>query len=264
MDKELTVLFIGDIIGQPGIRAIVSMLPNLKRGYNPDLIVINGENAADGFGITPEIADSLFAAGADIITTGNHVWQQREIIPYMKDHPTLLRPANYPPGAPGTGAVIVEKHGVRFAVLNLQGRMRMWPIDCPFRKARDLIKKIEGKADIVLIDMHAEAPEEKEALAFDLDGRISALVGTHTHIQTADERILPRGTAYISDLGATGPRNSIIGFDPETGIRRSLTQLPLKSEVAQTPAVVHGVVLGLDGETRRARWIRRIKEQSLV
>jgi metallophosphoesterase (TIGR00282 family) len=264
VDKDLTVLVIGDIIGQPGMRAITSMLPNLKREYNPDLIVINGENAADGFGITPELAKTLYSAGADIISTGNHVWQQREVLPYMKENPTLLRPANYPPGAPGTGAVIVEKHGIRFAVLNLQGRVRMWPIDCPFRKAKDLIRKMEGKVDVVVVDMHAEASEEKEALAYELDGKITALVGTHTHIQTADERILPGGTAYITDLGATGPRHSIIGFDPETGIRRSITQLPLKSEVAQTTAIVNGVVLRIDRKTFKSTSITRLREQSLV
>ncbi|NCN05916.1 MAG: TIGR00282 family metallophosphoesterase [Spirochaetales bacterium] len=260
----MNILVIGDVIGQPGIRALVSMLPGLKKHYNPDFTIVNGENSADGFGITESLVHTILGAGADMITTGNHVWQQREIFPYLDSTDLVLRPANYPPGAPGKGFGIYEKKGVRFGVINLQGRTRMWPIDCPLRKAREILRKIESQTDIVLVDMHAESPEEKEALAWDLDGKVQGVFGTHTHIQTMDERILPKGTAFLTDLGATGPRNSIIGFDPETGIRRNLTQLPLKSEVSSNPAILCGIVLTLDRDTKAVTHIKRIREQSAV
>ena len=262
--KDIVVLAIGDIIGQPGIRALVSLLPGLRRQHNPDIVVVNGENSADGFGITEQIAGTLFGAGADVLTTGNHVWQQRDSFPFLDANQAVLRPANYPPGAPGRGFGVYELRGIRFGVMNLQGRVRMWPIDCPFRKAKEIIRKNEGKPDILLVDVHAESPDEKEALAWDLDGKVQLVFGTHTHIQTADERILPQGTAYITDLGATGPRGSIIGFDPETGIQRSLSQLPLKSSVSTNPALLCGVVVRIDRQTKKAVLIQRLRVASTV
>jgi metallophosphoesterase (TIGR00282 family) len=262
--KDISVLFIGDIIGQPGMRALVSMLPGLKKTHSPDITIVNGENAADGFGITEQLVQTIINAGADIITTGNHIWQQKEVFPFLDGTELVLRPVNYPPGVPGKGHCVLERKGIRFGVINLQGRVRMWPIDCPFRKAKEIIRKIEHQCDVILVDMHGESVEEKEAVAWDLDGKIQALVGTHTHIQTMDERILPKGTGYISDLGATGPRESVIGFDPETGIRRSITQLPLKSEVSSKPAILCGVVMHIHPESKKVVAIQRIRESSLV
>ncbi len=243
---QKTILMVGDIIGQPGMRAIYSQLPALKKQHKADICIVNAENAADGFGLTPELAETIFAAGADVITSGNHIWQQREIYRYLDEQPHILRPANYPSGNPGHGSVIVERSGLRFAVLNLQGRQRMWPIDCPFKKGKDELRKLKSEYDAVIIDFHADDPQEKEAIAYHFDGSVTALVGTHTHIQTADQRLLPKGLAYATDLGSTGPDQSIIGFDPDIGIQRHLTDLPLRNEVSQNPPKIQGAVIRFD------------------
>jgi metallophosphoesterase (TIGR00282 family) len=262
---ERKTLFIGDVIGQPGMRALYGRLPALKKQYGADLCVVNGENAADGFGLTPELADTLFATGADVITTGNHVWQQREIFRYLDEQPNILRPANYPAGNPGHGSTVVEHAGIRFGVINLQGRQRMWPIDCPFKKGKDILRSLKNSCDVILVDVHADDPQEKEALGFYFDGQITAMVGTHTHIQTADERILPMGTAFITDLGSTGPDDSIIGFDPQISIQRHLTDLPLRNEVSSNPARINGVVIGFDPDKPlRSTSITRISEATGV
>jgi metallophosphoesterase (TIGR00282 family) len=262
--REFTVLFIGDVIGQPGTRALFSLLPELRKQHRADLVVVNGENAADGFGMTPQLVQQIFACGANVITTGNHIWHDRDIYPVLEDHPHLLRPANYPSGAPGKGLCVVELKGTKAAVINLQGRERMWPIDCPFKKGKELVRKARAETPIILVDFHADATEEKEALAHHLDGEVSALVGTHTHVQTADERISAKGSAYITDIGATGPRQSIIGFDPKLGIERSLTMLPIKNEVSGNNAWVRGAVVKIDADTGKALSIERVAQLSLV
>ncbi|AHC14738.1 Phosphoesterase [Salinispira pacifica] len=246
---ERTILAIGDIIGKPGMRALFAMLPKMKKTYKADLTIVNGENASDGFGLTPELADTIFQSGADVITSGNHIWQQREIYRYLDEQPMMLRPANYPSGNPGHGSCIFNAGGIRLAVLNLQGRYGMWPIDCPFKKANELLRKVKSEADAVIVDFHAENPQEKEALAYHLDGKITALFGTHTHIQTADQRVLPSGTGFITDIGSTGPDQSIIGFDANIGIQRHLTDLPLRNEVSENSAVVSALVVRFDEQS---------------
>jgi hypothetical protein len=263
-DSPYRVLVLGDIIGQAGSRAVLTSLANLRKSTHADFVIINGENAADGFGIMPELAGQLFSAGIDVITTGNHVWQKREILDYLDTQDRILRPANYPGGNPGHGVCVVESKGARVGVVNLQGRIRLAPIDCPFRRGKEVLRKLSGDADIVIVDFHAEATDEKEALAFHLDGQVSALFGTHTHVQTADERVLPKGTAYLTDIGACGPRESVIGFKPEISVERAQTQLPLRNEVSNNAAVLHGALIEVDRSNGKATSIHRIREESLV
>lgn len=257
--KKISVLVLGDVVGQPGCRALFFKLPGLIKKYKADLVIVNGENASDGFGILPDEAEKFFLKGVDVITTGNHIWQKREIYPLMqKENASIIRPANYPPGVPGNGSVVVNKKGTDVTVLNLLGRVRMGlPVDCPFRSSSDFLKK-NNKSKIVIVDFHAEDTMEKEALAWYLDGKVSAVVGTHTHIQTADERILPKGTAFITDIGMTGPDDSVIGTKPEISIRRALTQLPLKMEVAENESTIKGVFLTIDSETGNSISIERV------
>ncbi len=257
--KKISVLVLGDVIGQPGCRALFFKLPGLVKKYKADLVIVNGENASDGFGILPEEAEKFFFRGVDVITSGNHIWQKREIYSLLdKKNSQIIRPANYPPGTPGNGEVTLNVKGVDVTVINLLGRVRMgMPVDCPFRKSLDLVKKYKN-SKIRIIDFHAEDTMEKEALAWYLDGKISALVGTHTHVQTADERILAGGTAYITDIGMTGPLDSVIGTKPEISVRRSLTQLPLKMEVADGESVINGVCLLVDGDTGKSLSIERV------
>jgi metallophosphoesterase (TIGR00282 family) len=261
--KQLTALVLGDVIGQPGTRAVFTHLKQLVRKTSADFVIVNGENAAEGFGLTPEAVSTLFEAGATVITSGNHIWQRKEVFSLLDSEPRLLRPANYPPGAPGHGYCVVDVKGSRVAVLNLQGRVRMVRSDCPFRKANELIPVLRKESDVIIVDFHAEATEEKEALAFYLDGRIAAQVGTHTHVPTRDARILPGGTAYITDMGACGPGNSVIGFKPEISIRRVVSQLPIKNEVSETPAAINGVVIVVDAETGLAVSIEQLHEESV-
>jgi 2',3'-cyclic-nucleotide 2'-phosphodiesterase len=262
MNGKIKALVLGDIVGQPGCRAIFISLKTLIKEHKADFVVINGENAADGFGITPEIASQIFASGANVITSGNHIWQKNEIYPMLNSDSPILRPANYPASAPGKGSVILDIKGTKIAVLNLQGRKNFGNLDCPFRTGVDHYKKLKNKAKIIIVDFHAESVDEKEALGLYLDGKVSAVLGTHTHIQTADERILPGGTAYISDLGMTGPSESVIGSDYTISVRRSLTQMPLKHEVANNPAVLSGVILDLDTDTGKCLGIKRFKKLS--
>jgi 2',3'-cyclic-nucleotide 2'-phosphodiesterase len=252
---------IGDVIGQAGLKALFAGLGPLVRSSHADIVIANGENAMGGFGISAEEADKLFSMGVQIITTGNHVWERPGSAELLAGTPRLLRPANYPPGAPGTGTAILESGGATWAILNLQGREGMSPIDCPFRGADAALAAIEAEAPgaIVLVDFHAESVEEKEALGFYLDGRVAAVAGTHTHVQTADERILPKGTGYITDIGMSGPVDSVIGVKVDICVRRGLTQMPIKMESAEGDAFISGVLFTIDQETRRCLSVERIK-----
>ena len=258
----IKALFLGDVIGQSGSRALFVHLPTLRKEYGADFVVVNCENAEKGFGITPETANRLFATGVDVLTSGNHIWQKRDIIDMLQTDDRFLRPANYPGEVPGKGYGVFPCKSGKFGVVNLQGRVRLSNVSCPFRAGRDILKEIRKETNCILIDFHAEDPEEKEALAWYLDGKMSLLVGTHTHVQTADERILPKGSAYITDAGMVGPKNSVIGFDPETAIRRSLTQMPLKMLVSEEPAVIEGVFVEIDSESGRALSIERVRKHS--
>ena len=257
MANEIRALILGDVIGTPGSRALFFGLKKLIKEHRADLVIVNGENIASGFGMMPDDARLLFDAGADVITSGNHIWQKREILDLLDSEDRLLRPANYPPGVPGHGICIIEKKKQKIAVINLLGLSRMgFNGLCPFQTARKLVQK--NRADVCIIDFHAEDPMEKEALAIHMDGQVSLLFGTHTHVQTADERILPGGCGYITDIGMVGPGGSIIGSDPQQSIRRSLTQLPLKMEVLDAEAVICGLTAVIrDGKAVELKRIRQ-------
>lgn len=261
MAEALRALMIGDVIGQPGLKALFAGLGPLVRSTCADIVVANGENVQGGFGIGKEEADRLFSIGVQVITTGNHVWERPGAGELLAATERLLRPYNYPPGAPGAGRVILESGGATWAVLNLQGREGMSPIDCPFRGADAALAAIEAEAPgaIVIVDFHAESVEEKEALGFYLDGRVSAVAGTHTHVQTADERILPKGTGYITDIGMSGPVESVIGVKIDICVKRGLTQMPIKMESAEGEASISGVLFSIDGETGRCLSVERVQ-----
>jgi len=261
-EGTIRALMIGDVIGQPGLKALFAGLGPLVRSSQADLVIANGENSMGGFGIGKEEIEKLFAIGVHVVTTGNHVWERPGSAELLASTANLLRPANYPPGASGFGWAILDMGGVSWAVLNLQGREDMTPIDCPFRGADAALAAIEAEAPgaIVLVDFHAESVEEKEALGFYLDGRVAALAGTHTHVQTADERILPKGTGYITDMGMSGPVDSVIGVKVDICVRRGLTQMPIKMESAEGEASISGVLFTIDRETRRCVAVERIKE----
>lgn len=257
----MRILFIGDIFGHPGRRIVKELLPKLMEEYAPDLLLANAENAAGGFGITPPIVEELLDAGIAVLTSGNHIWDKREIYSYLRDHVDgrLLRPANYPDAAPGEGLHVGRtRAGVGYAVLNLQGRVFMPAIDCPFQTADALLARIPEDVKIRIVDMHAEATSEKQAIGWYLDGRVTAVLGTHTHVPTADETILPQATAYITDLGMTGPYESIIGMDRQAVVRKFLDQLPTRFEVAKGDVRLSAVLIEADSETGRAISIQRI------
>jgi len=234
-------------------------LPDIVAAENIHLAIANCENAAGGFGITPQLADELFGYGLDVLTSGNHIWDKREIYTYLPQKPRLLRPANYPAELPGQGIVLVSaKNGVRCAVLNLQGRALMLAIDCPFRKADAMLAEIPENVKVRFVDFHAELTSEKIAMGWHLDGRVSAVVGTHTHVPTADTRILPGGTAYQTDAGMTGPYRGVIGIDKDIILRKFLTQMPVKMEAARYDPELHGVVVEVDETTGQATAVRRI------
>ncbi len=257
--KSLRILFLGDLVGQPGLRALFVGLSPLVKETGAQLVAVNGENLAEGFGLTPGDKDKLLKMGVSVITSGNHIWQRDDIFPVLDSENCLLRPENYPPGAPGHGSVIVEVAGISVAFLNLQGRERMGAsVDCPFRAAKKSTARLREKTKCIVVDFHAEEVKEKEAMFHHLDGRVSAVFGTHTHVQTTDERILPGGTAVITDLGMCGPEGSVIGTSPELSIRRSLTQLPIRMEVHDAPASLQGVLVDIDTETGKAVSISRI------
>jgi 2',3'-cyclic-nucleotide 2'-phosphodiesterase len=256
----MKILMIGDVVARPGRVAVMERIQDLREQHAIDLAVMNAENVAGGFSITPQIADELFAAGIDVMTSGNHIFDKREVIPYIERQGRLLRPANYPDGTPGRGLWVGEVHATRVAVLCLMGRVFMPPTHGdPFRAADALLSSLDESVRVRLVDMHAEATSEKSAMGWYLDGRVSAVVGTHTHVQTADERILPGGTAYITDLGMTGPVDSVIGVDKDLILRRFLTQMPIRFEPAKGPAAVCGVVITVDPESGRASEIHRLR-----
>jgi 2',3'-cyclic-nucleotide 2'-phosphodiesterase len=254
------VLFIGDIFGEPGRRALARAVPRLVGQRQIDIVIGNGENAAGGFGITPELAEELFDLGLAVITTGNHAWDKREILDYFPREPRLLRPANYPDGVPGHGSVVVESAGgEKLGVLQLMGRAYMPTLDCPFQVAKNELAALKKRTAAVVVDMHAEATSEKMAMGHYLDGEVVAVVGTHTHVQTADDQILPKGTAYLTDIGMTGPLHSVIGVKKELAIEKFLTGMPRRFEVASGPSVFCAVLLELDARLGKALSIERIR-----
>jgi metallophosphoesterase (TIGR00282 family) len=255
----MNILMIGDVFGESGRAAVARLLPGLRRQHAADLVVANVENAAGGFGVTPAYARAFLDQGVDVMTSGNHIWDKKEIVEYIAKENLLLRPANYPAGTPGVGWVTVKAGPHRVAVLNLMGRVFMNPIDCPFRTADAILPELRRETSIILVDMHAEATSESVAMGWYLDGRVSAVVGTHRHVQTADERVLPGGTAYITDLGLTGPTDGVIGVDRDTIIQRFLTQMPARFEPAKGPAALHGVIITVDPESGRASSIHRLQ-----
>jgi len=252
------ILFIGDIYASAGRRIVADHLEDIQRTESIDLTIANGENAAGGFGITPSIAEDLLAMNIDVLTGGNHSFDKKEIYDYYPRQRRLLRPANFPKGVPGAGVITGEtRSGISFAVINLQGRTCMTPIDDPFRKADELLAAIDAGILVRMVDFHAEATSEKVAMGWYLDGRVSAVIGTHTHVPTADTRILPGGTAYQTDCGMTGPYNSVIGVEKETIIHRFLSGLPVRMEAAKGLVELHSVIIDVDEQTGRARSIRR-------
>ncbi|MFZ5642367.1 MAG: TIGR00282 family metallophosphoesterase [Bacillota bacterium] len=256
----MRLLMIGDIVGRPGRRAVKENLPDIVRTMRVDIVIANGENAAGGNGITRDIAKELFSCGVDVITMGNHVWSQKDIYTYLDKEPRIIRPANYPPGSPGKGYCFFSaKNGVELGVINLSGRVFMQDLDCPFRIADELVSRLKERVDIIFLDFHAEASSEKVAMGLYLDGRVTAVCGTHTHVQTADERILPGGTAYISDVGMTGPMDSVIGVKKELVIEKFITQMPRRFEVAEGLYQFNAVLIEIEESTSVALNIQRIQ-----
>ena len=254
-------LFIGDVMGRSGRSTVGNILPELKDQYSPQLVIANGENLAGGLGITRKTAQQLFSYGVDILTTGNHIWDKKEILDYIDLEERILRPANYPQGVPGKGYRVVElEDGISAAVVNLIGRVFMAPLDNPFTAASRIVSELREKTNIIILDFHAEATAEKIAMGWYLDGQVSAVLGTHTHVQTADERILPERTAYITDVGMTGPLDSIIGMDKESALQRFLTQMPSRFEVPKGDMVVCAVIVDIDPVSGRALSIERFQK----
>jgi metallophosphoesterase (TIGR00282 family) len=257
----LRILFIGDIVGEAGRRAVKEGLPRVVERFKIDFTIANCENAAGGFGITQALADELFSLGIDVMTSGNHIWDKKEILTYIDKEPRLLRPANYPEGVPGKGSTIVSLSslGQKIAVLNLSGRIFMHPLDCPFRAAEKEIQQLREKTHIIIIDFHGEATSEKCAFALYVNGKVSAVIGTHTHVQTADERILSEGTAFITDAGMTGAINSVIGMKKDKIIKKFLTHIPYRFETARGPALLSGVIIDSEPRTGKAKAIQRLQ-----
>jgi len=254
----MRILFIGDIVGQPGRQMVARHLKALIADYGAEMVLANAENAAGGFGITASIGEELLSLGIDLLTSGNHIWDKKEAEGYLAKESRVLRPANYPEEAPGAGVHILRKNDRMLGVVNIQGRAFLPPIDCPFKAADRELAQVRQVTDTILVDFHAEATAEQQAFGWYVDGRVSAVVGTHTHVQTADEQILPGRTAYITDVGMTGPRNSVIGIKPEDAIQKFITQMPRKFTLAHGPAQLCAVVLDI-GDDGRARSITRLQ-----
>lgn len=261
-ETTLKVLFFGDIVGKPGRRALKDSMVRLVERYGCDLVIANGENAAGGFGLTAETAEELFEAGVDILTSGNHIWDKREIIDYIDKSPRLLRPDNYPDSTPGKGYFTVNtREGIKVCVINLLGRVFMGDFGDPFLRAEEILSEVKNETPITILDFHGEDTREKVSLAYFLDGRISAVIGTHSHIQTADERLLPGGTAYITDAGMTGPRDSVIGVKKERALTRFLTSIPQRFETAKGDIEAQGVVIEIDKNSGKSLNITRFREK---
>ncbi|HZM58759.1 MAG TPA: TIGR00282 family metallophosphoesterase [Vicinamibacterales bacterium] len=263
----MNILFIGDIIGRPGRELIRKGLRGVVERHQVDFVIANAENSAAGFGITKDVGDSLLEMGVDVMTSGNHIWDKREALDYIAAEPRLLRPANYPAGVPGRGSCVTHSgDGRAVGVINVMGRVFMTPIDDPFAVVLREIESIRHKTRVIIVDFHAEATSEKVSMGWHLDGKVTLVVGTHTHVQTADERILPQGTAYLTDAGMTGPHDSIIGMDRESSLSRFLTALPSKFEPATGNPRLNGIVVAADEKTGRASGVTRISysEQELL
>ena len=257
MPARFGVLFLGDVVGRTGRRAMDKFLPGLIKKYAPSLVIANGENAAGGSGITEDIGKDLFMH-VDVLTSGNHIWDKKEALPYLEREPRLLRPANYPAVNPGRSSYIFQAaDGIKAAVLNLQGRVFMEPLDCPFKRADEEVASRAAVTPIIIIDFHAEATSEKQALGWYLDGRVTAVIGTHTHVPTSDERVLPKGTAYITDAGMTGGRNAVIGIARDQALQRFLTSRPQRFEPSRDGLFLSGVFIEVDPKTGRALSIKR-------
>jgi metallophosphoesterase (TIGR00282 family) len=262
------LLFIGDIVGQPGRRAVTELLPKLRQEHHLDFVIANGENSAGGSGITPRIAEEIFSAGVDVITTGDHLWDQKEVMELLANEKRFLRPLNYPADVPGRGSGVFSiqtpnsklQTAISIAVLNAQGRTFMPTLENPFLLAAEEVKRLRQQTRIIFVDFHAEATSEKIAFARMLDGQVSAVVGTHTHVQTADEQIFPGGTAYLSDAGFTGPHESVLGREIEPVLKRFLTGMPQRFEVAKDRVLLHGAVVEIDDASGKAVKIQRVSE----
>jgi 2',3'-cyclic-nucleotide 2'-phosphodiesterase len=259
----MKILFIGDIVGSPGREAIKKLVPLLKDELQIDFVVANAENASGGSGITAKVAEELFDSGVNVLTAGDHIWKKPEIFELINREPRIMRPLNYPAGAPGRGASVFKTpgNGIKVGVININGRVFMDALDCPFKAATAAVKELAQETKIIIVDIHAEATSEKIALGYYLDGKVSAIFGTHTHIQTADEKILPQGTAYITDVGMTGPYDSVIGRRVEDVLTRFLSAIPVKFEVAQGDIQLHGALVEIDEATGKARSILRIQRK---
>lgn len=255
----MRVLFLGDIVGRPGRRAVKELLPSLYEEYDPHLVIANGENAAGGNGITRKTADEIFLSGVDILTMGNHVWDQKDVYDFIDHEERIVRPANYPPDSPGRGYVITyARDNTKVGIINLSGRVYLPALDCPFRMLDEIVPIINKQTKVIIVDFHAEATSEKMALGWYAAGRVSVVIGTHTHIQTADERVLPGGTGYITDVGMTGPQNSILGVKVEPVIEKFLTQRPVRFEVATGPIQLNAIYLEIDNEKGITTTIKRV------
>lgn len=260
-DDLLRILFLGDVVGEPGRKAVTALIPRLKEQHRVDFTIVNGENSAGGRGITPKIAIGLMRAGATVITSGDHIWDQREILPFLNDEPRMLRPLNYPEGTPGYGSIVLDTPKGKVAVVNLQGRVFMQPqLDNPFPVIAEHVEKLRQETPIIFIDFHAEATSEKVAMGWHLDGQVSAIIGTHTHVPTADERVLPEGTAYLTDAGMCGPIDSVIGSQIEPVLNRFNTMMPTRFGVGRGKVRVNGALVTVDPTTGKATDIERITE----
>lgn len=255
----MKVLFIGDIVGSVGRKALKENLPALKTAHHPDFIVVNGENAAGGKGITAAIANEFFELGVQGITMGNHTWDNKDIFEFIDDEPRLIRPANYPEGTPGQGTTTLKANGKELTLINVMGRAFLPPLDCPFRTLDRILEKTKKKTKAILVDVHAEATSEKLAVGWYLDGKVSAVVGTHTHVQTNDDQLLPNGTAYITDVGMTGSREGILGMERSAVLHKFLTQLPVRFVADEGKYQFHGVVVEIDEQTGTAKSIKKIR-----
>lgn len=256
----MKILFVGDVYAKPGRRAAALLIPQIINDRGVDFCIVNGENSAGGFGITEKIGRKFHAYGADVITTGNHVWDQKDSVSYVQSGDCILRPANYPEAVGGTGASVFESRaGISVAVISLQGRTNMLDLDCPFRLGEELVGKLREQTPIIVIDFHAEATSEKIAMGWFMDGKVTAVLGTHTHVQTADEQVLPKGTAYITDAGMTGPHDSVIGAEKEAAIGRFINRMPVRFEPASGDVKLCGVLIDVDETTGKAKHIERLR-----
>jgi metallophosphoesterase (TIGR00282 family) len=262
MKEKIKILAIGDIVGKPGRQAVKALLPKIKKEEAIDFSIGNAENAAGGSGVTREVCDELLGYGLDVLTSGDHIWRKKEVLDIINIEKRLLRPLNFPDGAPGSGSWIYQlKDGTSICVINIVGRVFMNTLECPFRTMRRELERVKDKTPVIIVDFHAEATSEKIAMGYFLDGLVSAVLGTHTHIQTADEKIFPKGTAYITDLGMTGPYDSVIGRTVEGILERFITQLPTRFQVAENDVQLHGAILEVETKTGRAVSIKRIQRK---